>query len=149
MSPESVIVIQRLLIPDSKSMHPSRHLEANLFIICGCIPTLKKFIQRFIPGPLDSGMRHDTGESRSNQRSTYQQQKEESVEMDKFTGHQKTKTYPVMQETVDIWAESEHGDDHSDRAILQTKDFTLRYDRDVDDVGLINSPATDRRNHSD
>lgn len=105
---------------DNELMPPTRHLEANLSIICGCTPTLKKFIQRLIPGPLDSGLCHETAESRSNKRSTYRQC-EGSIEMHTFTRHKTSKTHPVKEETRDTAAESVHGDDHSDRAILETK----------------------------
>lgn len=59
--------------------------------------------------------------------------------MPEFTGHQKAMAHPAMGGTVNIGVGSVHGDDRSDRAILETKAFTLRYDHNVDDIGLINS----------
>lgn len=133
-----ITVLQRQRASDNSSMHPIRHLEANLFIVCGCIPTLKKFIRRFIPGPLDSDMFHGSTESRFNQRSTYRHCEEE-IEMPKFTGYRKAMANPVMEEPVEIGAGSLHGDDRSDWAIFETKAFILRCGHDVDNNGLINS----------
>lgn len=52
--------------------------------------------------------------------------------MNDFTGRPK-------EDTVDIGVGSVPGDDRSGQAIVETKTFTLRYDRDKEDIDLINS----------
>lgn len=128
-----------------------RFLEANLFIICGSMPTLRKFFKHFAPrvfgggsssnpsypsyGPAYAMGRSGVAESRARKQRKHYEQFPEANEMATFnsgSGSQEniTKEAAATSVTVDANTTEERAetDAHSDKAILQTKSFTVRYD---------------------
>ncbi len=141
----------RLTLP----LHPTSFLEANLFIICGSMPTLRKFFKHFAPqfmggsssnpsyannyGPSGyalGGGHSSLGQSRAarKQRKHYEVFPEEN-ELRTFPSNE-GKTSPDIPGkeqsatmTVDVAGGSDpEADNRSDKAILQTKSFTVSYD---------------------
>lgn len=141
-------------------------IEANLFVICGSMPTLRKFFKHFLPrvmGSSGKGSSYAYGGAYANRNpsgggavrgSTYGPQRastisrmrntnrqysqfdgtgtdriSEETEMQRLSGEKKgesgaTVTVGVVRKD-DVEASR---DDHSERAILQTKSFTVQYD---------------------
>ncbi|VUC27945.1 unnamed protein product [Clonostachys rosea] len=125
-------------------------VEANLFIICGSMPTLRKFFKHFMPrlmgssGGQSSGYRNPASPGPSNtlqsgghmisrlrnKRKSYAQfaSDGEENEMQDFRGGDKTKKERTVTVTTADRSQVA-GDNQSDEgAILQTKSFTLQYD---------------------
>ncbi|KAM9881126.1 hypothetical protein VDGL01_04752 [Verticillium dahliae] len=120
-------------------------LEANLFIICGSMPTLRKFFRHFAPRLMGGDSTSDpsyarkyAGQPRSADglsRSRKQRNQYEAFddnEMQTFSSSNRDKDNNILGDThVTVDAGSQSGvepDNHSEKAILQTKSFTVQYD---------------------
>jgi hypothetical protein len=139
---------------------PPSFLEANLFIICGSMPTLRKFFKHFAPtfmggsssNPSYGPARYGAGPSKSYglgsaSRGTRKQRKQ----YEHFPEENELRTYPTPDDsknsnsldrergdgggggngivTVDVAGGLDpEADNRSDKAILQTKSFTVTYD---------------------
>ncbi|KAH7139820.1 hypothetical protein B0J13DRAFT_596808 [Dactylonectria estremocensis] len=113
-------------------------IEANLFVICGSMPTLRKFFKHLMPRIMGSSGASKYSESygakqHSNtlsrvrkQRSAYAQfPEEDGTEMQRFSDENKD---PAMTVHVSGSGDGDvQRDDHSDRAILRTQSFTVQY----------------------
>ena len=124
-------------------------MEANLFIICGSMPTLRKFFKHFAPklmGTSRNGSRTGTSHTygpgstarrtgpnttlRSARKSQHpylnfsdEERGSDEHEMNDFSaGHSGE---PIT--TVGVANGDPQRDDHSEKAILQTKSFTVQY----------------------
>ncbi|RTE83003.1 hypothetical protein BHE90_002435 [Fusarium euwallaceae] len=115
-------------------------IEANLFVICGSMPTLRKFFKHFMPRIVGSsgGSRYGTTSCGQHQqsntlsrvrkgRSNYAQFPEDNAtELERFSDDDNKNGGTVV-----VGNASTEGlrDDHSERAILQTQTFTVQYSR--------------------
>ncbi|RSM19633.1 hypothetical protein CDV31_001520 [Fusarium ambrosium] len=115
-------------------------IEANLFVICGSMPTLRKFFKHFMPRIVGSsgGSRYGTTSYGQHQqsntlsrvrkgRSNYAQFPEDNAtELERFSDDDNKNGGTVV-----VGNASTEGlrDDHSERAILQTQTFTVQYSR--------------------
>ncbi|RSL60263.1 hypothetical protein CEP53_005499 [Fusarium sp. AF-6] len=113
-------------------------IEANLFVICGSMPTLRKFFKHFMPRIVGSsgGSRYGTTSYGQHQqsntlsrvrkgRSNYAQFPEDNAtELERFSDDDNKNGGTVV-----VGNASTEGlrDDHSERAILQTQTFTVQY----------------------
>lgn len=140
-------------------------VEGNLFVICGSMPTLRKFFKHFLPrlmgtsgqgssygaygtgggGTGGNAQRSNTISRMRNKSRNYAQfasdangsndniSEEDAMEMERFSGDKKG-GHGIAGATVTVGAVSPadggeaQRDDHSERAILQTKSFTVQYD---------------------
>ncbi|CAG9941024.1 unnamed protein product [Clonostachys rosea f. rosea IK726] len=123
-------------------------IEGNLFVICGSMPTLRKFFKHFVPRLLgssygsSSGYQYGAGgtsgqaQSRSvmtrlrNKHKSYSQfpADGESNEMQTLaTNGGKNGERTVTISVADRTSGDQKPDDHSEKAILQTKSFTVQY----------------------
>ncbi|KPM40576.1 hypothetical protein AK830_g6011 [Neonectria ditissima] len=111
-------------------------IEANLFVICGSTPTLRKFFKHLMPRLMGSskdsryaetyGQQHSGTLSRvRKQRSHYAQfPEDDATEMQRFSDEAKADG----NVTVHVSGNADpHRDDHSERAILRTQSFTVQY----------------------
>ncbi|KAK7423239.1 hypothetical protein QQZ08_009135 [Neonectria magnoliae] len=111
-------------------------VEANLFVICGSTPTLRKFFKHLMPRIMgsskDSRYAETYGQQRSGtlsrvrkQRSQYAQfPEDDATEMQRFSDE--TKAEGNLTVHVSGNADPQR-DDHSERAILRTQSFTVQY----------------------
>lgn len=117
----------------------SRFVEVNLFIICGSMPTFRKFLKRFLPKWMgSSGHSHpskpttfDTSQSKLHRQPHTGYTQFDIVELDNFSEHKKE---GVIQATVaDVESKGSGRDDTSEEAILDersiahTKTFQVQY----------------------
>ncbi|KAM0331306.1 hypothetical protein ACHAQA_002976 [Verticillium albo-atrum] len=115
-------------------------LEANLFIICGSMPTLRKFFRHFAPRLMGGGSSSDptyANQQRSadalsrarKQRNPYAPFDENEMQTFSSSKDQDDGILGSTQVTVDAGSQSGvEPDNHSEKAILQTKSFTVQYD---------------------
>ncbi|KAH6974239.1 hypothetical protein BKA56DRAFT_645444 [Ilyonectria sp. MPI-CAGE-AT-0026] len=113
-------------------------VEANLFVICGSMPTLRKFFKHLMPRIMggSSGASGYAGSYGPKQhsgtlsrvrkpRNQYSQfPEEDGTEMQRFSDDNKD---PTMTVHVSGSGEAVQRDDHSDRAILRTQSFSVQY----------------------
>ncbi|KAI8715252.1 hypothetical protein NCS52_01032500 [Fusarium sp. LHS14.1] len=114
-------------------------VEVNLFIICGSMPTFRKFLKRLLPKWMgSSGQSHpskpttfDTSQSKLHRQPHTGYTQFDIVELDNFSEHRKE---GVIQATVaDVEAKGSGRDDTSEEAILDersiayTKTFQVQY----------------------
>ncbi|WAO95525.1 Hypothetical protein NCS54_01315100 [Fusarium falciforme] len=113
-------------------------IEANLFVICGSMPTLRKLFKHFMPRIVGSSGASHYGATSYGQhqqsntlspvrkgRSQYAQFPEDNAtELERFSDDDNKNGGTVV-----VGNASTEGlrDDHSDRAILQTQAFTVQY----------------------
>ncbi|KZL86818.1 integral membrane protein [Colletotrichum incanum] len=116
-------------------------IEANLFVICGSMPTLRKFFKHFAPKIMGSSTNPSSyvhnnyrisayANQRSNamksrQRKQYEQFPEEN-EMHTFNSDRKREEDPGFTSVVVATGGRDSADDMSDKAILQTKTVTIQ-----------------------
>ncbi|KAH7129265.1 hypothetical protein EDB81DRAFT_907337, partial [Dactylonectria macrodidyma] len=114
-------------------------IEANLFVICGSMPTLRKFFKHLMPRIMGSSGASKYSESygakqHSNtlsrvrkQRSAYAQfPEDDGTEMQRFSDDENKE--PARTVHVSGSGDGDvQRDDHSDRAILRTQSFTVQY----------------------
>ncbi|TPX14011.1 uncharacterized protein E0L32_000405 [Thyridium curvatum] len=128
-------------------------LEANLFIICGSFPTLRKFFKHFAPKLMGSsnlsyGRSHSYGPSAyANAQSGVGRQRKDRSQYEQFPDENEMRTFTsktregdkergVTMATVDAGSMVDQDTDghsdkailHGDKAIMQTTSFTVRYD---------------------
>ncbi|KAK0368713.1 integral membrane protein [Colletotrichum limetticola] len=119
-------------------------VEANLFVICGSMPTLRKFFKHFAPKLMGSSTnpssyavggyrmsyahQRSTNAMKSRQRKQYEQFPDEN-EMHTFHSDRKrmNEEDPGFSSVV-VAGGRESADDMSDKAILQTKTVTIQRD---------------------
>ncbi|KAF7556855.1 hypothetical protein G7Z17_g1097 [Cylindrodendrum hubeiense] len=112
-------------------------VEGNLFVICGSMPTLRKFFKHLMPrimggssatsnyaGSYGANQHSGTLSRVRKQRSQYAQfPEEDGTELQRFSDETKDLTTTVhVAGSPDV-----QRDDHSDRAILRTQSFTVQY----------------------
>ncbi|KAM0323242.1 hypothetical protein ACHAQA_008833 [Verticillium albo-atrum] len=122
-------------------------IEANLFIICGSMPTLRKFFKHFAPKLMGassanmSGPNYASGYAKKETnvggtgafsrkvRSQYDQFEDNEMQVFKSINRDQDDKSPnnVHQISVDGGGDVQP-DNNSEKAILQTKTFTVRYD---------------------
>ncbi|KAK1634571.1 integral membrane protein [Colletotrichum phormii] len=119
-------------------------VEANLFVICGSMPTLRKFFKHFAPKLMGSSTnpssyavggyrmsyahQRSTNGMKSRQRKQYEQFPDEN-EMRTFNADRKrTNEEDPGFSSVVVAGGRESADDMSDKAILQTKTVTIQRD---------------------
>ncbi|KAK7453059.1 integral membrane protein [Colletotrichum acutatum] len=119
-------------------------VEANLFVICGSMPTLRKFFKHFAPKLMGSSTnpssyavggyrmsyahQRSTNAMKSRQRKQYEQFPDEN-EMHTFHSDRKrTNEEDPGFSSVVVAGGRESADDMSDKAILQTKTVTIQRD---------------------
>ncbi|OLN85657.1 hypothetical protein CCHL11_08307 [Colletotrichum chlorophyti] len=115
-------------------------VEANLFVLCGSMPTLRKFFKHFAPkligsttnpssaGPYVGSYANQRSNLRTRQRKQYEQFTEEN-EMHTFNSdHKRAEDDPGFTSIVVATGGRDSADDMSDRAILQTKTVTVQRD---------------------
>ncbi|KAK1657062.1 integral membrane protein [Colletotrichum godetiae] len=119
-------------------------VEANLFVICGSMPTLRKFFKHFAPKLMGSSTnpssyavggyrmsyahQRSTNAMKSRQRKQYEQFRDEN-EMHTFHSDRKrTNEEDPGFSSVVVAGGRESADDMSDKAILQTKTVTIQRD---------------------
>ncbi|GKT73773.1 integral membrane protein [Colletotrichum tofieldiae] len=116
-------------------------IEANLFVICGSMPTLRKFFKHFAPKIMGSSTNPSSyvhnnyrisayANQRSNamksrQRKQYEQFPEEN-EMHTFNSDRKREEDSGFMSVVVATGGRDSADDMSDKAILQTKTVTVQ-----------------------
>ncbi|KAK7402585.1 hypothetical protein QQX98_011656 [Neonectria punicea] len=111
-------------------------IEANLFVICGSTPTLRKFFKHLMPRIMgsskDSRYAETYGQQQSGtlsrvrkQRSQYAQfPEDDATEMQRFSDETKAEG----NVTIHVSGNADpQRDDHSERAILRTQSFTVQY----------------------
>lgn len=125
----------------------TRFAEANLFIICGSMPTLRKFFKHFAPKLMNSSRNgstpgttsHTYGARSHHQGSTtlrsarksqhpylHFPEEEEGSDDHEMRNFSSSPGEPTT--TVGVASGDPQRDDHSEKAILQTKSFTVQYD---------------------
>lgn len=138
-----------LLLIDADNIR--RLVEANLFIICGSMPTLRKFFKHFAPklmggstgnstgakygahgyayGGGDRRLENGTGASRKMRRK-YENFDDHEMGVFQTAGRDSggDDKLPVTSETTIDGGSDKINDNSSDKAILQTKTFDVRYD---------------------
>lgn len=104
-------------------------VEANLFIICGSLPTIRKFFKHFAPKLVgSSSLSHGSlsypthGSSRRRDATKLE---DTDLEMDAYTSRMRP-TNRANECIVDVSAGSEP-DDISDTAILRTTSYRVHY----------------------
>ncbi|KAM5349464.1 hypothetical protein ACJ41O_005969 [Fusarium nematophilum] len=117
-------------------------IEANLFVICGSMPTLRKFFKHFLPRLMGStgGSRYGASSSYGQQhhsgtlsrvrkpRSQYAQFRDDNAtELERFSSDNKNGGTVVVGGVPSNGSNERLRDDHSERAILQTQTFTVQY----------------------
>jgi hypothetical protein len=122
-------------------------IEANLFIICGSLPTLRKFFKHFAPrlmggtsgnstsakyaaGYVQSGDRRlETGPGASRKmRRQYENFDDHELGVFETRGRDSGDKAGVANETIIDVNSDKLNDSSSDKAILQTKTFDVRYE---------------------
>lgn len=132
-----------MMTMDNTSTDNSRFVEANLFVICGSMPTLRKFFKHFAPKLLGGSSSNPsygasyavqqgtTAQSRARMQRRQYEQFPEDNELQAYPADDdddgKSKAQGFTANTIDIGA-GEGDDNHSEKAILQTKSFTIQYD---------------------
>jgi hypothetical protein len=115
-----------------------RFIEANLFVICGSMPTLRKFFKHFMPRIVgSSGASHygTTSYGQHQQSNTLSRVRKGRSQYAQFPEDNATELERFSDDdnknggTVVVGNASTEGlrDDHSERAILQTQTFTVQY----------------------
>ncbi|KFY89662.1 hypothetical protein V500_05555 [Pseudogymnoascus sp. VKM F-4518 (FW-2643)] len=112
-------------------------VEGNLFVICGSIPTMRRFFSHFFPNIFgtsvstshDQSRSHphtDTAHSWSRKRNNKQYvQFPEAIDLQSFQGSaEQRKNAPPLSSTAVVTSDGDV-DSHSERAILQTKSYTV------------------------
>jgi hypothetical protein len=115
-------------------------VEANLFVICGSMPTLRKFFKHFAPRLMGSSTnpsynpsyganyaRSQQSRSRKEHRS-YSRFPEEERELHTLSSTKTNLKVNAGKGPIVEVEEGVRGDDTSEKAILQTKTYTVRYD---------------------
>lgn len=104
-----------------------RHLEANLFIICGSAPTLRKFFQHFAPRLVGSSRKSSRTAYRKN-RSGYREFRD-PVELGVLANRAGSDTdgNAHARATVEACIGGVGSDDHNDGAILETRTYDVEY----------------------
>ncbi|KAI8653867.1 hypothetical protein NCS56_01342000 [Fusarium sp. Ph1] len=113
-------------------------IEANLFVICGSMPTLRKFFKHFMPRIVgSSGASHygTTSYGQHQQSNTLSRVRKGRSQYAQFPEDNATELERFSDDdnknggTVVVGNASTEGlrDDHSERAILQTQTFTVQY----------------------
>ncbi|KFY25433.1 hypothetical protein V493_04663 [Pseudogymnoascus sp. VKM F-4281 (FW-2241)] len=110
-------------------------IEGNLFVICGSIPTMRRFFSHFFPNIFGNAPTTSNDRSRSkskshhsensriwsrNQRNHYEQFPE-AIDLQPFSGGADA---PPHASTAVVTSNGD-ADNHSERAILQTKSYTV------------------------
>ncbi|KAI0127579.1 hypothetical protein BJ170DRAFT_683413 [Xylariales sp. AK1849] len=139
-----------LLPPVLKSTDPSwdaapadiwTFVEANIFIICGSIPTLRKFFNHFAPKlmshssdstskPSYIAEQYASRQSRARKQGNHYEPFPEDSEMQSFSAEHNTpsdKVSATSTAVVDVGTRRD-ADNGSQEAILQTKSYSVRYD---------------------
>jgi hypothetical protein len=118
----------------------NRFIEANLFVICGSMPTLRKFFRHFLPrlvGTSEEASYIDGGSRTNQQRSVplsrvrkqrnkyalFPEGAENDVQIFSMKSFNRGTTTVSISGNADVQM-----DDHSEKAILQTKSFTVQHD---------------------
>ncbi|KAF7563381.1 hypothetical protein G7046_g711 [Stylonectria norvegica] len=113
-------------------------VEANLFVICGSMPTLRKFFKHFVPRLVGSsggsgGYNTSYGQQQSGTLSRVRKPRsqyapfpeDDGLELERFSTEVKESNVAAVDTSG---AGSEQRDDHSERAILRTQTFTVQYE---------------------
>lgn len=124
-------------------------LEANLFVICGSMPTLRKFFKHVAPTFMGGSSNRSTtyansyamnrsgaaAMSRSRKKRSQYEHFDDDNEMNVFpstptdgSGGNGKASGATVTVNADSGSAAGEGDNHSEKAILQTKSFTVRYD---------------------
>ncbi|KAK1975618.1 integral membrane protein [Colletotrichum cereale] len=117
-------------------------IEANLFVICGSMPTLRKFFKHFAPkvmGTLTDPSSYGPNKyhSRQSRQSRQSRLSRQRKDYEQFTDDSEMYTFnldPVVEKeggftsVIVAAGDEESGDNMSDKAILQTKTITIQRD---------------------
>ncbi|KFY58766.1 hypothetical protein V496_05969 [Pseudogymnoascus sp. VKM F-4515 (FW-2607)] len=114
-------------------------VEGNLFVICGSIPTMRRFFTHMFPGlfgslsafvdPAKSPQRSNNTHSGSRRRNHLNERPPDSIDLQSFpvNGEQRNRATPQSTAVV---TSSGDADNHSERAILQTRTYTVQSEQD-------------------
>ncbi|GKT46847.1 uncharacterized protein ColSpa_07028 [Colletotrichum spaethianum] len=119
-------------------------IEANLFVICGSMPTLRKFFKHFAPRIMGSSTNPSSyGYNNNHHASAYANQRSNTIksrhrkqyeqfpednEMRTFNSNRRRERDPAFTSVIVAVGGRDSADDMSDKAILQTKTVTIQHD---------------------
>ncbi|OBT68143.1 hypothetical protein VE03_01615 [Pseudogymnoascus sp. 23342-1-I1] len=113
-------------------------VEGNLFVICGSIPTMRRFFTHMFPGifgglstieELSKSPQHSDNNHSGSRRRNQNEESPDSIDLQPFpaNGQQRSRAAPQSTSMVTSTGDA---DNRSERAILQTRSYTVHSEQD-------------------